>query len=94
MIPLIIYLLLFVVFFSCVLRLVNSWLEMLRRSRSRKTPELGLRQIDEGWEILVLEMIVVTRAYSADFELPRNLLALCVCIVITPASPLSPPSGR
>ena len=57
---------------------------MLRQSRSRKTPELGLRQIDEGWEILVLEMIVVTRAYSADFELPRNLLALCVCLVITP----------
>ena len=57
---------------------------MLRQSRSRKTPELGLRQISEGWEILVLEMIVVTRAYSADFELPRNLLALCVCLVIIP----------
>ena len=57
---------------------------MLRQSRSRKTPELGLRQISESWEILVLEMIVVTRAYSADFELPRNLRALCVCLVITP----------
>ena len=58
---------------------------MLRQSRSRKTPELGLRQIDEGWEILVLEMIVVTRAYSADFEPPRNLLApLRMPFVITP----------
>jgi hypothetical protein len=48
--------------------LAKSFARTLRDSRSRKTPELALPQIGKGWEMRVLQVIVVARDDSTNVE--------------------------